>query len=108
MPMISIAIPGDGSYAEWQVTLHGETVHYGLFLAQMANFLILAAVLFVVVVKLIGRFAKARVEDPPATKDQLLLTEIRDLLRVQGRGEDPGRAVSPWAADPHFFISGPW
>jgi len=49
------------------------------------NFLIVAAALFFFAVKFLGWLGRARKEEaaapPPLTKDQELLSEIRDLLK---------------------------
>ena len=58
------------------------TLSYGMFLNNVINFLIIAFAIFLVV-KTINRLQKPAVLPPPAapTKDQQLLTEIRDLLK---------------------------
>ena len=59
-------------------------IAYGSFLNAVIYFLIIAFIIFWVV-KLANRFKKpapvAVVSEPVATKEQLLLTEIRDALR---------------------------
>jgi len=52
------------------------------------NFVIVAAVLFIFIVKFLGWLMKSKKEEapaapPPPTKDQELLAEIRDLLKTQ-------------------------
>ena len=65
----------------------GATLGYGTFLTVTVNFLIIAWVLFLVI-KGINRVSKREEEapaaPPPPTKDQELLTEIRDLLKSRG------------------------
>ena len=61
------------------------TLNYGLFFNNIINFLIVAFAIFLVV-KAVNRLQKpaapAAPPPPPGpTKDQLLLTEIRDLLK---------------------------
>ncbi len=57
------------------------TINYGLFLNTIIDFLIVGFVIFLVV-KQANRLKKDVPAPAPApTKDQLLLTEIRDLLR---------------------------
>ena len=63
---------------------------YGLFINALIAFLIVAVVLFVVVkgMNKLKRQQEAAVEepapeDPPPTKEELLLAEIRDLLKGQ-------------------------
>jgi large conductance mechanosensitive channel len=56
---------------------------YGLFIGEVVNFLIIAAVLFVFIVKFLGFIMRAEQNESeaPLTKDQQLLSEIRDLLQ---------------------------
>jgi large conductance mechanosensitive channel len=65
----------------------GATLGYGTFLTVSVNFLIIAWVLFLVI-KGINRVSKREEEapaaPPPPTKEQELLTEIRDLLKTRG------------------------
>lgn len=58
------------------------TLNYGLFFNNIINFLIVAFAVFLVV-KAVNRMQKPAVPPPPPgpTKDQQLLTEIRDLLK---------------------------
>ena len=85
MPLISVVVPGKQSYLEWKWLIDGKEVPYGLFLGEIVNFLILAFVLFLFIVKFLGwvmRTKKEEVAAPlPPTKDQELLAEIRDLLK---------------------------
>lgn len=58
------------------------TVKYGNFLAAIINFFVVAFVLFLVI-KGINRMKKKeekKEETPEPTKEEVLLTEIRDLL----------------------------
>ncbi|MFL6564771.1 MAG: large conductance mechanosensitive channel protein MscL [Burkholderiales bacterium] len=85
MPLISVVVPGKQSYLEWKWLIDGKEVPYGLFLGEIVNFLILALVLFLFIVKFLGWVMRTRKEEvaapPPPTKDQELLAEIRDLLK---------------------------
>jgi large conductance mechanosensitive channel len=88
MPMISVVMPGEQGYLAWKWIINGKEVPYGLFLGEVLNFLIVALALFVFIVKFLGWIMKNKkqekpVEPPPPTKDQQLLTEIRDLLKTQ-------------------------
>jgi large conductance mechanosensitive channel len=60
------------------------TINYGVFLQTIFDFLIVAFAIFMVI-KQMNRLKKKEVEAPAAppkpTKDQELLTEIRDLLK---------------------------
>jgi len=58
----------------------GATIAYGNFITLLINFLIIAWVLFMVV-KAMNRFKKKEAAaDPAPKKEEILLTEIRDLL----------------------------
>lgn len=61
----------------------GAVFAYGHFLTVVINFLIIAWILFLVV-KGINRLRRNAAKEPPApappTKEEVLLTEIRDLL----------------------------
>jgi large conductance mechanosensitive channel len=64
----------------------GATLAYGNFITLVINFLIVAWVLFMVV-KGINRLRRQPVppaEAPPPPQQEVLLTEIRDLLAKQG------------------------
>jgi large conductance mechanosensitive channel len=58
--------------------IDGKEIPYGLFLGEVANFLIVAATLFFFVVKFLGWVMKTKKQEgvvkPPLTKDQELLT----------------------------------
>ncbi len=60
----------------------------GLLLNDVISFLIVSMAVFVAIVKLVGYFIRQREkpaeEVPPMTKEEILLTEIRDLLKQQG------------------------
>jgi large conductance mechanosensitive channel len=87
MPLVSVVLPGDQSYASWGFEVGGKTVPVGVFIGDVVNFLLLALVLFVFIVKFLGWLTeakKAAAAAPPLTRDQELLTEIRDLLRKEG------------------------
>jgi large conductance mechanosensitive channel len=86
MPLVGVVVPGKGSYLEWKWLIDGKEVPYGLFLGEIVNFLILALVLFIFIVKFLGWVMRTKKEEvaappPPPTKDQELLAEIRDLLK---------------------------
>jgi large conductance mechanosensitive channel len=85
MPLTGLVLPGDKGFEGWVWQVEGKTIPYGKFLASIVNFLIVAMVLYVFIVKFLGWIIKSKKEDPPAppTKDQELLTEIRDLLKSQ-------------------------
>jgi large conductance mechanosensitive channel len=85
MPVVSVIMPGDAGYKDWALKVGEKTIPYGAFLGDIVSFLILALALFVFIVKFLGWIMKSKaaesVAPPPPTKDQELLTEIRDLLK---------------------------
>lgn len=85
MPLVSLVLPVDQGYVHWKLVVGDKEVPYGLFLGELVNFLIVAAALFFSAVKFLGwlmRSKKADESQPPTpTKEQELLTEIRDLLK---------------------------
>ena len=88
MPFIGLFMPGDQGYAGWKWVVQGVEIPYGLFIGEIVNFLVVALALFIFIVKFLGWIMKSKKEEaaapappPPPTKDQELLTEIRDLLK---------------------------
>jgi large conductance mechanosensitive channel len=79
MPLIGLILPGDKGYLGWEY----RGVAYGQFIGVIVNFLIVAMLLFIFIVKFLGWVLKSKTEEaaPPPTKEQELLTEIRDLLK---------------------------
>jgi len=96
MPLIGVIMPGQRRYQDWVWSIRGQEVAYGHFLAEVVNFVIVAAALFIFVVKFLGWLMRTKKEDqaappppPPLTKDQVLLEEIRDLLKSQAPAGRP-------------------
>jgi large conductance mechanosensitive channel len=88
MPLVSVVTPGEQGYLNWKWVINGKEIPYGQFLGEVVNFLIVALVLFLFIVKFLGWLMKYKKEEPapvppPLTKEQELLTEIRDLLKTQ-------------------------
>ncbi len=85
MPLVSVVIPGEQGYLGWKWVISGKEVPYGLFIGEIVNFLIVALALYFFIVKFLGAMMKNKAEQAaepaPLTKDQELLTEIRELLR---------------------------
>ncbi len=82
MPVIGTFIGND--FEKLTATINGATVKYGMFIQNVVNFTIIAFVIFMMV-KAINRMKKkeeAAPAAPPApTNQEVLLTEIRDLLK---------------------------
>jgi len=70
------------SYASLKVAKEAgaATLNYGLFIDAVIKFLIVAFAVFILV-KQVNRFQQKEDKKPVLTKDQVLLTEIRDLLK---------------------------
>ncbi len=85
MPLVAVLLPGDKGYEGWVFQVRDASIPFGRFIGEVVNFLIVALVLFIFVVKFLGWIMQTKKEEagviPPLTKDQELLTEIRDLLR---------------------------
>ena len=89
MPIIGMVL-GNVDFTSLEIKL-GEPVEgaeqaaikYGMFIQEIVNFLIIALCIFMVI-KLINKVQKKKEEEPaPApepTKEEVLLTEIRDAL----------------------------
>ena len=90
MPIIGMII-GNVDFTSLEIKI-GEPVEgaeqaaikYGMFIQEIVNFLIIALCIFMVI-KLINKVQKKKEEEPaPApepTKEEVLLTEIRDALK---------------------------
>jgi large conductance mechanosensitive channel len=94
MPLIAAVTPGDNGYLGWKVTINGSEIHYGLFIGEVLNFLIVAAALFLFIRKFVGWIMRAREKEavaatPPLSKQEELLTEIRDLLKTAHSSPPP-------------------
>jgi large conductance mechanosensitive channel len=84
MPAISLVIPSEHGYEHWKFIVGQKEIPYGKFIGEIVNFLILAVVLYLFIVKFLGFIMRTKKQEgpPPLTKDQELLTEIRDLLKA--------------------------
>lgn len=96
MPLVSLAV-GSETFSSLSTTLRepvvnqaGEvikeavTFNYGMFIQNIVDFLIIAFCIFValrVVLKFKKKEEEAPAPAPEPTKEEVLLTEIRDLLK---------------------------
>jgi len=83
MPIIGILMQGI-RFDALMIKVGEAEIKYGMFIGAIADFIIVAFVIFWMVKGLnrMKRKEEAAPSAPPApTKDQVLLTEIRDLLR---------------------------
>jgi large conductance mechanosensitive channel len=81
MPFIGMLLPGEQGYLGWKIVVGAKEIPYGLFLGEVLNFLIVAFVLYLFIVKLVGSIMKAK--EPGPSKQEVLLAEIRDLLKAK-------------------------
>lgn len=83
MPLVA-ALFGVPDFSELAFTVNGTPIMIGLFIQAVVNFLIIAFVIFMVV-RTLNNMKKKEAEAPAAppapTKEEVLLTEIRDLLK---------------------------
>jgi large conductance mechanosensitive channel len=63
MPLVSVLLPGQQSYLEWKAVIYGKEIPYGLFLGEMVNFLLIAVVIFLFIVKFLGWLMKTKHEE---------------------------------------------
>lgn len=78
-----LTLKGSGDYATLKAAKEAGavTINYGVFLNTVINFLIVAGAVFILV-KQVNRFKRTEAAAPAApTKSELLLEEIRDLLK---------------------------
>ena len=92
MPPLGLLIGGI-DFKQFAITLReaqgdvpAVVMHYGVFIQNVFDFIIVAFAIFMAI-KLINRLKRKQEEQPkspPApTKEEVLLTEIRDLLKEQ-------------------------
>ena len=83
MPLLGTML-GGMNFAALTVTVGAATIKYGKFLQTCLDFLIIAWAIFLMV-KLINRMKResppAPPVPPPPTRQEVLLEEIRDLLK---------------------------
>ena len=86
-PLIA-ALGGQPDFSGLTIDVGDGVVSYGLFLNALINFLIVGVVIFFIL-KAVERLEARRasgeedVPEPAPSKEELLLTEIRDLLAQQ-------------------------
>lgn len=84
MPVISVLLPSEHGYLGWKLVIDGKDIPYGLFIGEVVNFVVVALALYLFIVKFLGFVMKAKKAEaavpPPPSQEEVLLTEIRDLL----------------------------
>ena len=94
MPLLGI-FTGSISFAALSVTIGGAVITYGNFIQALLNFLVMAFIVFCMVKainKMHDKLSKPEPaaepepeKEPEPTKEELLLAEIRDLLKEQSK-----------------------
>ncbi len=86
MPFLGILMQGI-NFQSFSIKVGEAEIKYGMFMGAIIDFLIIAFVLFLVI-KAMNKVKKSKMEAPappaPAatmSKEEILLTEIRDLLK---------------------------
>lgn len=85
MPLLGLLV-GTDTFASLSVTLGSTVIPYGNFLQAILNFIIMAFAVFCLVkaINRVHRKKAAAPSTPPApSKEEVLLTEIRDLLKAR-------------------------
>lgn len=73
------------------VEINAVTINYGMFIQSVVNFLIIAGVIFMAIrgLQTLKKEEAAAPAPPPApTKEEVLLSEIRDILKDQSSPRD--------------------
>src|SRR5207253_6135462 len=85
LPAIGLLLPGEEGYVGWKLVVGSKEVPYGAFLGDLVNFVFVSFAVYVFIVRFRGWAVRSREAAPlpPLTKDQELLTEIRDLLKAK-------------------------
>ncbi|GIO89900.1 large conductance mechanosensitive channel protein MscL [Paenibacillus lactis] len=85
VPLIGLLM-GGVDLSGLKATLGDATITYGIFLQTVVDFLIVSFSIFMFI-RTLNRFKRkeeAKPDEPPApSKEEVLLTEIRDLLKQQ-------------------------
>jgi len=82
MPFVGTLVGKDFTSA-LNVEINGAMVNFGTFIQNIVDFLIIALCIFIMI-KAFNKLSRKKEEpapEPEPTKEELLLTEIRDLLK---------------------------
>jgi large conductance mechanosensitive channel len=84
MPLIGLLLGGI-NFSGLSLKIGDAVIKYGMFIQTVVNFLIISfsLFLFVKVLNKLYRLKKEEEASPTLTKEEELLTEIRDLLKKQ-------------------------
>ncbi len=85
MPLIGI-ISGGNNFNELSWTIGNEKIMYGSFIQSLVDFFTIAICIFLII-KILNKFKKKKEQKtdepvvPEPSREEILLTEIRDLLK---------------------------
>ncbi len=88
MPVLGIIL-GKIDFSNLTVTVGSAVIKYGSFIQNLIDFIIVAFCIFLIV-KFVNKLTKKKKEEkkaePPApSKEEVLLTEIRDILKKENK-----------------------
>ncbi|OAB26619.1 mechanosensitive ion channel protein MscL [Paenibacillus macquariensis subsp. defensor] len=90
MPLIGLLLGGK-NFSGLELPLGDAVLKYGLFIQTVIDFIIISFSIFLFI-KLLSQFKRkeeVQPSEPPApSNEEVLLTEIRDLLKQQSQGTD--------------------
>jgi len=84
MPIIGLIL-GGVDFTALAFTVGEASITYGNFIQAIINFLLIALVVFLLVRWINRMMPKEPAAPPGPSNEEILLTEIRDLLRAQNR-----------------------
>lgn len=89
MPLVGIILGGI-DFKGLAITVGSANIKYGQFIQALVNFLIIAFVIFIMVkalekAKNLRKSSEDTVEEETVSAEEELLTEIRDLLKIQNK-----------------------
>jgi large conductance mechanosensitive channel len=91
MPPIGLLL-GGANFTNLKTTLReavgtapAVTLNYGTFIQTIVDFLIVAFAIFLLI-KAVNRMRRKQEEAPPPSNQEVLLAEIRDLLKTRSVG----------------------
>lgn len=79
MPLLGLVLGGI-NITNKTITVGQAVIKWGMFLQAVIDFTIISFSLFIVI-RLMTSLYKTSAQQPPLTKEERLLTEIRDLLK---------------------------
>lgn len=85
MPIIGVIIGGI-NFSELSYTIGSATIKYGTFIQNVIDFLIVSFCIFIFI-KIINKITHKKEQTKKMTKEEELLTEIRDMLKKTAKNE---------------------